>query len=127
MASSTAVTLVVRVTVVADQGLPPPMASVWPVAAAFTVASDRRAVRPPGVPFQSAAGTKRRLAVAGRTSAFVSDRSVGSRVQVAPSVEYHHWPWPAVAALPTTATPASVGVWASAPPGTPERSSAASP
>ena len=67
-----------------------------------------RAVRPPGVPFQSAAGTKRSEAVPGITMALVSLRPVrGMSIQVVPSVEYCQVPCAAVDVLPVIARPAA--------------------
>ena len=112
-ASGAAVMVVATLTVAADQAPAGPSAAERSAAEASVSAppelSARRALRAPGVPFQSALGTKRSQYEAGSTSAAASDRpEVGTSVQpVDPSAEYCQAPWPAEEALPTMATPAS--------------------
>ena len=56
---------------------------------------------------KSAAGTKRNLVVALKTSALLVDKGVAlTSDQVLPSTEYCHLPWPAVLASPVITRPA---------------------
>ena len=72
------------------------------------VPSEVRTVRLPGVPFQLALGWKCSLVPAANTRALLSETEVAMLYQVLPlSVEYCQTPWPAVAALPVMAIPAS--------------------
>ena len=106
-ASFTAVAEILSTTVPEDQCCVPPTRPERSLLAdALTLASDRRAVRLPGVPLKFAAGLKRSVAVVGNSTAAESDTEVATAVQVLPlSVEYCHVPCAAVAAFPTTAMP----------------------
>ena len=116
-ASGSSVTAVESAAVPSDQMPVGPRAATMSCAAANATApcepSARRAVRLPGVPFQSVAGTKRSQYDVGSTSAAVSDSpAVGTAAQVDPSAEYCQAPSVAVAAAWTMATPASAVAWA---------------
>ena len=109
-ASFTGSVTVPMVIVSFDHWLVPPTAprSWAPVAGRPPVPSEMRAVRLPGVPFQSPFGRKRSDAVAGITIALVSPSPVrGMSTQVVPSVVYCQVPCAAVDALPVIARPAA--------------------
>ena len=109
-ASFTGSVTVPMVIVSFDHWLVPPTAprSRAPVAGRPPAPSEMRAVRLPGVPFQSPFGRKRSDAVAGITIALVSPSPVrGMSTQVVPSVVYCQVPCAAVDALPVIARPAA--------------------